>query len=98
MTPAAAASEYLGLFRADLQSFLDDATVDSAIVPNRRMLPRLAGVEHVAFTDVAGGVSGGDSFTLSIAHQEASGRVGVAVSAEMTGMKSAQSRIWRRIF
>src|SRR5262249_28718725 len=31
--PAAVASEYLGLFRADLQSFLYDATVDTAIVP-----------------------------------------------------------------
>ena len=73
--PAAAASEYLGLFRADLQSFLDDATVDGAVVPNRRMLPRTFGTEYVAFTDAAGGVAGGDSFTLSIAHQEAGGRV-----------------------
>jgi hypothetical protein len=73
--PAAAASEYLGLFRADLQSFIDDATVDSAIVPNRRMLPRMSGVDYTAFTDVAGGVIGGDSFTLSVAHQEVGGRV-----------------------
>jgi hypothetical protein len=73
--PAAAASEYMGLFRADLQSFLDDATVDSAIVPNRRMLPRIQGTEYVAFTDVAGGVIGGDSFTLSVAHLETGGRV-----------------------
>lgn len=71
--PAAGASEYLGLFRSDLQSFLDDASVDRAIVANRKMLPRMQGVEYVAFTDVAGGVAGGDSFTLSIAHQE-SGR------------------------
>ena len=41
--PAAAQSEYLGLFRADLQGFLDDATVDGAIIPNRRMLPRSRG-------------------------------------------------------
>jgi hypothetical protein len=73
--PAAAQSEYLGLFRADLQSFLDDATVDNAIVPNRRMLPRMFGTEHVSFTDPAGGVVGGDSFTLCIAHQETGGRV-----------------------
>jgi hypothetical protein len=73
--PAAASSEYLGLFRADLQSFLDDATVEGAIVPNRRMLPRMAGTEYVGFADPAGGVIGGDSFTLAVAHQEVGGRV-----------------------
>jgi hypothetical protein len=72
--PAAAASEYLGLFRADLQSFLDDATVDQSIVPNRRMLPRMYGTEYAAFTDPSGGVSGGDNFAIAITHQE-SGRV-----------------------
>lgn len=66
--PAAAQSEYLGLFRADLQSFLDDATVDGAIVPNRRELPNTPGCRYVAFTDPSGGRS--DSFTLAIAHQE----------------------------
>jgi hypothetical protein len=66
--PAAAASEYLGHFRADLQGFLDDANVDGAIVPNRRELPRVPGVKYAAFTDSSGGRS--DSFTLAIAHQE----------------------------
>ena len=65
--PAAGQSEYLGLFRADLQSFLDDATVDAAIVPGRRELPRVAGVQYTAFCDPSGGRS--DSFTLAIAHQ-----------------------------
>jgi hypothetical protein len=66
--PAAAQSEYLGLFRADLQGFLDDETVDGAIVPGRRMLPRAASCPHVAFADPSGGRT--DSFTLGIAHQE----------------------------
>ncbi len=66
--PAAAQSEYLGFFRADLQGFLDDATVDAAIVPGRRMLPRSLKCKHVAFCDPSGGRS--DSFTLGIAHQE----------------------------
>ncbi|MBS0374798.1 MAG: hypothetical protein JSR73_09435 [Proteobacteria bacterium] len=66
--PAAAQSEFLGLFRADLQSFLDDATVDGAIVPNRRALPSTPGYRYVAFCDPSGGRS--DSFTLAIAHQE----------------------------
>lgn len=66
--PAAAQSEFLGLFRADLQSFLDDATVDSAIIPHRRALPKITGCRYVAFCDPSGGRS--DSFTLAIAHQE----------------------------
>jgi hypothetical protein len=66
--PAAAQSEYLGLFRADLQGFLDDETVDGAIVQGRRMLPRAPSCAHVAFADPSGGRT--DSFTLGIAHQE----------------------------
>ena len=66
--PSAAQSEYLGFFRDDLQGFLDDVTVDAAIVPGRRMLPRRPGCKHVAFADPSGGR--GDSFTLAIAHQE----------------------------
>jgi hypothetical protein len=66
--PAAAQSEYLGYFRADLQGFLDDETVDGAIVPGRRMLPRRIGCKYVAFADPSGGR--GDSFTLAIAHQD----------------------------
>lgn len=66
--PAAALSEYGGHFRADLQGFLDDATVDAAIVEGRRMLPRSLKCKHVAFADPSGGR--GDSFTLGIAHQE----------------------------
>ncbi len=67
--PAAGQSEYLGLFRADLQGFLDDATVDGAIIPGRRMLPRSLTCKHVAFADPSGGRA--DSFTLGVAHQEA---------------------------
>jgi hypothetical protein len=66
--PAAAQSEYLGHFREDLQGFLDDVTVDAAIVPGRRMLARNQGCKYVAFADPSGGR--GDSFTMAIAHQE----------------------------
>ena len=77
--PAAAQSEFLGLFRADLQGFLDDETVDGAIIPNRRELPRTAGVSYLAFADPSGGRA--DSFTLAIAHQasETAGRAERAV-------------------
>ena len=67
--PAAAQSEYLGLFRADLEGFLDDKTVDGAIVTNRHELPRVPGVRYAAFCDPSGGRS--DSFTLAIAHNTA---------------------------
>lgn len=65
--PAAAQSEFLGLFRADLDGFLDDATVDGAIISGRRELPRTSGFHYAAFCDPSGGRS--DSFTLAIAHQ-----------------------------
>ena len=67
--PAAAQSEYLGVFRADLEGFLDDATVDAAIATGRRELPRVAGARYRAFCDPSGGRS--DSFALAIAHQVA---------------------------
>ncbi len=66
--PAAAQSEYLGFFREDLQGFLDDATVDAAIVPGRRELPRSLTCKHLAFCDPSGGR--GDAMTLGVAHQE----------------------------
>jgi hypothetical protein len=65
--PSAAQSEYLGVFRADLEGFLDDATVDAAIATGRRELPRVAGARYRAFCDSSGRRS--DSFTLAIAHQ-----------------------------
>jgi len=64
---AAAQSEFLGLFCADLEGFLDDATVDGAIVSGRRELARTPGFQCAAFCDPSGGRS--DAFTLAIAHQ-----------------------------
>lgn len=68
--PVGGASEFGGVFRADLEGFLDDATVDGAIVVGRRMLPRAPGCTYVAFADPSGGRA--DSFTLGIAHAEPS--------------------------
>ena len=45
-----------------------------ALVPGRVELPRLSTVKSVIFTDPAGG-SGGDSYTLGVAHREPNGRV-----------------------
>jgi hypothetical protein len=67
--PASAAAEYLGEFRSDLESFVDQAVVESAVVVGRRELPPRPGVEYSAFCDPSGG-SGGDSFTVAVAHFE----------------------------
>lgn len=67
--PQSAQAEFLGLFRADLQGFLDDVTVDGSIIEGRRELPRVPGCRYRAFCDPSGGRS--DSFTLAIAHHQA---------------------------
>jgi hypothetical protein len=69
---AAASAEYLACFRTDLESFVAREVVEAATVPGRRELPPTSGVSYVAWTDPAGG-SGGDSFTLAIAHRDRSG-------------------------
>ena len=70
---AAASAEYLACFRTDVESWIAREVVEAATVPGRRELPPAAGVSYFAWTDPAGG-SGGDSFTLAIAHRDRSGR------------------------
>lgn len=72
--PAAAAAEYGGEFRTDVETFVSREAIDAAVVPGRRELPPIARVQYVGFLDFAGG-SGGDSATLAIAHDEANGAV-----------------------
>jgi hypothetical protein len=67
--PAAASAEYGALFRSDLEAFVSAEVVDAAIVPGRFEIPPVPGTRYHAFTDPAGG-SGGDAFTLSVAHHE----------------------------
>ncbi len=73
----AAASEFGAdghvVFRTDVQAFLDRETVRACTLVGVRELARKPGVAYVAFTDTAGG-SGGDSFTLAIAHRDKDGR------------------------
>lgn len=72
--PAWAASEYGSdghvQFRADVQGVFELAAVQAVTIGGRRELPPVRGTAYVAFADPAGG-SGGDSFTLAIAHAEA---------------------------
>jgi hypothetical protein len=71
---ASAAAEYGAEFRRDISTFIGKELLDSAKAPDRLELPAMSGVRYVAFTDPAGG-SGGDSFTLAIAHRTTEGRV-----------------------
>jgi hypothetical protein len=65
--PASASSEYLALFRTDLEAFVSREVVQAAIVPGRFELAPNSNTRYVGFADAAGG-SGSDSFTAAIAH------------------------------
>jgi hypothetical protein len=65
--PVAAAAEWGGQFRTDVESFLTRDQLERLVVAGRvELLP--AGFPYVAFLDPSGGA--GDSFTLAIAHRE----------------------------
>lgn len=67
--PEAAASEWLGGWRDDLSSFLDDATIDAAIDQFRPIeTPPRPGIIYHAFSDASGGRH--DAFTVAIGHRE----------------------------
>ncbi len=70
--PAAAASEWDAEFRDDISGLFDDALLDAAVEHGRplELAPFLSfGSYYQAFCDAAGG-SGGDSYTLAVAHKE----------------------------
>lgn len=66
--PAAAASEWLGQWRADIEAFISREVVDACVIPDRFELPRVMRTSYVAFCDPSGG--SGDDMTLAIAHRE----------------------------
>lgn len=85
--PAAAASEWDGLFRDDISGFLDDDMVEAVIDHNRPLeLPRQMGGYYQAFTDAAGG-TGGDSYTVAVAHREGAGEDEVFVVDVVRGTR-----------
>jgi hypothetical protein len=68
--PASARAEYGGLFRTDVEDFVDVETVERAVIQGRHEVsPALGRHRYVGFCDPAGG-SGSDSMTLAIAHNE----------------------------
>ncbi len=56
-------------FRPDIESFVSRETVEGCVVPHRRELPPLPGIQYRCGVDVAGG-SGADSFVWVVAHEE----------------------------
>jgi hypothetical protein len=67
--PASAAAEYLAEFRSDIESFITPEAVRACIADGIRERQPDYKHRYISFTDAAGG-SGGDSFTLAIAHLE----------------------------
>ncbi len=67
--PEAAAAEFLAEFRSDIAGFIDADTLQRCMLEGVAEIPPVADVKYHAFTDPAGG-TGGDSFTLAIAHYD----------------------------
>jgi len=67
--PEGGRSEWEGLFRSDIASFIDPVIVDQCISPGCHEIQPLDGYNYVSFCDMAGG-SGQDSATMAIAHRE----------------------------
>ena len=67
---ASARSEYLAEWRTDVDSYIGSDAVESVTILGRRELPPISDTTYFAFTDGAGGISGGDSMTVAISHSE----------------------------
>jgi hypothetical protein len=76
--PASAAAEYGAQFRSDVETFIERAVIEAAVIAGRHELQAMPSRTYYGFLDFAGG-SGGDSATCAVAHEEARGDVSVAV-------------------
>jgi hypothetical protein len=66
--PSAAASEWMGQWRQDIEAYIAREVVEARVIPGRYELPRVPGFVYHAFCDPSGG--SGDDMTLAIAHRE----------------------------
>jgi len=64
--PVAAAAEYGGQFRSDLESFVSREALDAVVSRDVSERGRIAGVRYFGFCDPSGGSR--DSFTAAVAH------------------------------
>jgi len=72
--PSVGRAEWLAEFREDLETFLSTEVIEGAVIPDRRQLPKIDGLQYWGFIDPSGGRV--DSMTLGIAHKnKSSGRV-----------------------
>jgi hypothetical protein len=71
--PQAAAAEYLGEFRGDIQAFVAREVVEGCVSRHVFERPPIASVQYHAFVDPSGGSS--DSMTLAIGHREPNGTI-----------------------
>jgi hypothetical protein len=76
-----AGAEFGADFRSDLEAFVSADVISSVTIPGRHELPPVTGITYRAFTDPAGG-SGGDSFTIAVAHRDKEGRAILDVARE----------------
>jgi hypothetical protein len=65
--PIAAAAEWGGLFRSDIESYISIEALEPCISEGLFERPRVSGITYQGFIDPSGG-SGQDSFTLGIGH------------------------------
>lgn len=70
---AAASAEYLGLFRSDIESFVNRETVYACVETDVRERAHLRTSRYFAFVDPSGGSR--DAMTLAIAHRDGSDTV-----------------------
>jgi hypothetical protein len=71
--PAAARSEYLGEFRADISSFIERAVIERCIDHGIRSRPCDSRFQYICFADAASGLASGgdgDRFAWCIGHRE----------------------------
>jgi hypothetical protein len=66
--PSIGASEWLALFRSDIESFITREAVEACVEPGVRERPPVPGVRYAAFVDPSGGRA--DSMTLAVGHRE----------------------------
>ncbi len=70
--PASASAEYGGLFRDDIQNFLDPELLATLTRQSPLEIPPREGIHYFGFADPSGGR--GDAFTIGISHFEKDGR------------------------
>jgi hypothetical protein len=70
--PEAAAAEWNGIFRSDLESYVSLDVLDACTDPGVTERPPETGIHYVGFIDAASG-TGRDSFCAAVAHRSADG-------------------------